>query len=111
MCHCEQTFSEINTRLAHVELLLEQLVQARSFPQPPLNDTETKIVALLGAKSLKGAAIARRLECPYNSNFKNTLSFLVRTGALRKTRKGYVVASPVGEGHSTTLMLPIPRTR
>lgn len=87
MCRCEEALSEISKRLAAIELLLQRPRQASSCI--PLNDTEKKIVAVLAAKPLKGAVIARRLERAFNAHFKATMSFLVRFGVLGKCRGGY----------------------
>jgi len=92
----DPTLASIEKRLAIIESLLQQLAQSPAQSSLTLYDTETKILAVLAKKPLKGAAIARRLDCGYNSSFKTTLSHLVRAGVLAKGRHGYFVAPRSG---------------
>jgi hypothetical protein len=91
---CSQSLREINTCLAKIELRLENLHHAQSLRTFLLNDSEKKIVAALrlAGKPLKAAALAQRMKCGDNSNFRTILRFLTRLGVLGKSLgNGYFV--------------------
>jgi hypothetical protein len=54
-----------------------------------LTDTEQCILEALGSGKLTGEQLAKRAGYPCNSNFKNTLSSLVKRGLLINDRPGY----------------------
>lgn len=55
----------------------------------PLTDTEANILEALGTEALRGEKLGRRTGYPYNSNFRNVLSNLVKRDLLGKGPKGY----------------------
>jgi hypothetical protein len=56
-----------------------------------LNDTEKNIIESLGQKTVTGEELAKRANCPFNSNFKSTLSSLRKRGVLGNASPGYFV--------------------
>lgn len=54
-----------------------------------LTETERNILEALGEGKLKGEQLAKKAGYPCNSNFKNTLSSLVKRGLLMNDRPGY----------------------
>ena len=58
-------------------------------PMPRLTDTEQTILEALGDKKVTGEELAPLAGFPFNSNFKNTLSSLVKRGLLVNDRPGY----------------------
>lgn len=58
-------------------------------PAPQLSPAEAEILHALGAATLMGKTIARRLGKPGNSSLKVILSNLVERGVLARTPDGY----------------------
>ncbi len=56
---------------------------------PRLRETEENILEALGDGKLTGEELAKKAGYPFNSNFKNTLSSLVKRGLLVNDRPGY----------------------
>lgn len=54
-----------------------------------LNEAETNILEALGDGRMIGEIVAKKAGYPFNSNFKNTLSSLVKRGLLVNDRPGY----------------------
>lgn len=54
-----------------------------------LTEAERNILEALGEGKLKGEQLAKKAGYPCNSNFKNTLSSLVKRGLLVNDRPGY----------------------
>jgi hypothetical protein len=54
-----------------------------------LTETESNILEALGEGKLTGEMLAQKAGYPCNSNFKNTLSSLVKRGLLANDRPGY----------------------
>jgi hypothetical protein len=54
-----------------------------------LTEAERNILEALGEGKLKGEQLANKAGYPCNSNFKNTLSSLVKRGLLVNDRPGY----------------------
>lgn len=58
-------------------------------PAPRLTAAEENILEALGDGKLTGEKLAQKAGYPFNSNFKNTLSSLVKRGLLANDRPGY----------------------
>jgi len=58
-------------------------------PAPRLTAAEQNILEALGDGTLTGEKLAEKAGYPCNSNFKNTLSSLVKRGILVNDRPGY----------------------
>lgn len=59
---------------------------------PSLNDTEKEIIRALGKDRITGESLAKKAKHTYQSNFKNTLSSMVKRGILGNQRgrnRGY----------------------
>jgi len=63
--------------------------QQRQTDDTKLTETEGNILEALGEGKLKGGQLAKKAGYPFNSNFKNTLSSLVKRGLLVNDRPGY----------------------
>jgi len=63
--------------------------QQRQTADTKLTESESYILEALGEGKLKGEQLAKKAGYPFNSNFKNTLSSLVKRGLLVNDRPGY----------------------
>jgi hypothetical protein len=63
--------------------------QQRQTADTKLTETEGNILEALGEGTLTGEKLAQKAGYPCNSNFKNTLSSLVKRGLLVNDRPGY----------------------
>ena len=63
--------------------------QQRQTADTKLTEAERNILEALGEGKLKGEQLAKKAGYPCNSNFKNTLSSLVKRGLLMNDRPGY----------------------
>jgi hypothetical protein len=88
----DTTLEDLRQQLATIESLVRDMARNQISSRIVLTRLEKDIVAVVSDKSLKASAIASRLNCRFNSQFRATLSFLVRAGLLEKTLKGYAPA-------------------
>lgn len=63
--------------------------QQRQTADTKLTEAERYILEALGEEKLKGEQLAKKAGYPCNSNFRNTLSSLVKRGLLMNDRPGY----------------------
>jgi hypothetical protein len=63
--------------------------QQRQTADTKLTEAERNILEALGEGKLKGEQLAKKAGYPCNSNFRNTLSSLVKRGLLMNDRPGY----------------------
>ena len=63
--------------------------QQRQTADTKLTEAERNILEALGEGKLNGEQVAKKAGYPCNSNFKNTLSSLVKRGLLVNDRPGY----------------------
>lgn len=69
--------------------LLASNVQPLGAPESSLTDREKNIAEALAGDTMTGQALADKAGYTFNSDFRRTLSFMVKRGHLAKRRGGY----------------------
>lgn len=86
--HLEKDVDDYFTEFSRKQRMAVQ-PQQRQTVEAKLTDTERNILEALGDGTLNGEPLAQKAGYPCNSNFKNTLSSLVKRGMLVNDRPGY----------------------
>lgn len=88
--HLESEVDRFLARFARQRRPLDAEVEGEDGqPGPRLTEAERHILEALGGGKLTGEELAPKAGYPFNSNFKNTLSSLVKRGLLVNDRPGY----------------------
>lgn len=86
--HLEEDVDEFLSEFSRKQRRVIQ-PQQRQTADTKLTEAERNILEALGEGKLKGEQVAKKAGYPCNSNFKNTLSSLVKRGLLVNDRPGY----------------------
>lgn len=86
--HLEKDVDEYLTEFSRKQRKAVQ-PQQRQTDDTKLTETERNILEALGEGKLTGESLAQKAGYPCNSNFKNSLSSLVKRGLLVNDRPGY----------------------
>lgn len=86
--HLEEDVDEFLNEFSRKQRRVIQPQQDQTIG-PNLKETEQNILEALGEGKLNGEPLAQKAGYPCNSNFKNTLSSLVKRGLLVNDRPGY----------------------
>lgn len=86
--HLEKELDEYLTEFSRKQRRAVQSQQDQTADEK-ITETERNILEALGEGKLNGQQLAKKAGYPCNSNFKNTLSSLVKRGLLVNDRPGY----------------------
>lgn len=87
--HLEEDVDEFLSEFSRECRKSTAAIQSETMAATKLTDTEINILEALGERKLTGETLAQDTGYPCNSNFKNTLSSLVKRGLLVNDRPGY----------------------